>query len=120
MGEAILRKGAKTQIYIPETKPFPIALFGTLRVANSTVGAGLFQRFLQINERPVGEARFGEEPGHGVVVLGAFFGAGKDGKHLVEVPVKGVSTPANLNQVKQVETMQTTSGTTGSSGATPH
>lgn len=42
--------------------------------------------------------------------LDAMVGAGKSGKHIVEVPVKGVGTPANLSQVKQVLKADDTNG----------
>jgi len=34
--------------------------------------------------------------------LAGMFGNGKQGEHLVNVPVKGVATPSNLSQIKQV------------------
>jgi len=42
--------------------------------------------------------------------LDSMFGAGKEGKHIVEVPVKGVGTPANISQVKQVQKADDTNG----------
>lgn len=42
--------------------------------------------------------------------LDAMVGGGKDGKHIVEVPVKGVFTPTNISQVKQVEKADDTNG----------